>query len=51
VNPEGAKPLDLLGEKVVTASTREDKRSLKCSGVISATAGGKISVSVDPFQF
>ena len=61
-------PLYLLGEKIVTISTSADKRTLKCSGAISATVGatkaskdvnftvqqapdGKISVSVDPFQF
>jgi hypothetical protein len=61
-------PLYLLGEKIITTSTSEDKRTLKCSGAISATVGdtkaskeinftvqqspdGKISVSVDPFQF
>lgn len=81
-NPNAAKPSDgsaaaeksrqqpfyLLGEKIVTTSTSDDKRTLKCSGAISATVGatkaskdvnftvqqapdGKISVSVDPFQF
>ena len=80
-NPNAAKPSDgsaeavksrqplyLLGEKIVTTSTSGDKRTLKCSGAISATVGatkaskdvnftvqqapdGKISVSVDPFQF
>jgi hypothetical protein len=81
-NPNAAKPSDgsseaeksrqqpmyLLGEKIVTTSTSEDKRTLKCSGAISATVGetkaskdvnftvqqatdGKVSVSVDPFQF
>ncbi len=61
-------PLYLLGEKIVTTSTSGDKRTLKCSGAISATVGatkaskdvnftvqqapyGKISVSVEPFQF
>ena len=65
---EKAKPMYLLGEKIVTTSTSADKRTLKCSGAISATVGatkaskdvsftvqqtpdGKISVSVDPFQF
>jgi hypothetical protein len=32
-------PLYLLGEKIVTTSTSEDKRTLKCSGAISVTAG------------
>lgn len=67
-SPESAKPLYLLGERIVTTSTSQDKRTLKCSGAISATVGdtraskevtftvqqsadGKISVSVDPFQF
>jgi hypothetical protein len=62
------RPLYLLGDKMVTTSTSEDKRTLKCSGAISVTVGGtnaskeidftvqkppdgKISVSVDPFQF
>ena len=67
-NLENTKPLYLLGEKIVTASTSADKRTLKCSGSISVTVGdtkaskevnftvqqssdGKITVSVDPFQF
>jgi hypothetical protein len=67
-NPEKEKPLYRLGEKIVTTSTSDDKRTLKCSGAISATVGdtkaskevnftvqqmpdGKISVSVEPFQF
>jgi hypothetical protein len=61
-------PLYLLGEKIVTTSTSEDKRTLKCSGSMSVTVGdtkaskevvftvqqsrdGKLTVSVDPFQF
>ena len=60
-------PLYVLGEKIVTTSTSGDKRTLKCGGSISATVGetkaskeinftvqrseGKITVSVDPFQF
>jgi hypothetical protein len=32
-------PLYLLGEKVDTTSTSEDKRTLKCSGSISVTVG------------
>jgi hypothetical protein len=60
-------PLYVLGEKIVTTSTSADKRTLKCSGSISVTVGdtkvskeinftvqqsdGKITVSVDPFQF
>jgi hypothetical protein len=60
-------PQYVLGEKIATTSTSADKRTLKCSGSISATVGdtkaskevtftvqqsdGKITVSVDPFQF
>ena len=60
-------PLYVLGEKIVTTSTSENKRTLKCSGAMSVTVGnakaskevnftvqqsdGKITVSVDPFQF
>lgn len=36
---EAARPLYLLGEKIVTTSTSEDKRSLTCSGAISAIVG------------
>ena len=36
---EKTKPLYLLGEKIVTTSTSEDKRTLRCSGAISATVG------------
>lgn len=36
---EAAKPLYLLGDKIVTTSTSEDKRSLTCSGAISAIMG------------
>jgi hypothetical protein len=67
-NSENEKPLYRLGEKIVTSSTSDDKRTLKCSGAISATVGdtkaskevnftvqqtpdGKLSVSVEPFQF
>jgi hypothetical protein len=32
-------PLYLLGEKIVTTSTSENKRTLNCSGSISATVG------------
>jgi hypothetical protein len=65
-NPK--RPLYVLGEKIVTMSTSEDKRTLKCSGALSVALGdtkaskdvdftvqqssdGKISVSVDPFEF
>ena len=34
-----AKPLYRLGEKIVTTSTSEDKRTLKCSGGISVSVG------------
>lgn len=61
-------PLYQLGQRIVTTSTSNDKRTLKCSGAISAAVGdtkatkevtftvqqssdGKLSVSVDPFQF
>jgi hypothetical protein len=60
-------PQYVLGEKVATTSTSADKRTLKCSGSISATVGdtkaskevnftvqqsdGKVAVSVEPFQF
>jgi hypothetical protein len=61
-------PLYTLGEKIVTTSTSENKRTLKCSGSMSVAVGdtkaskevnftvqqssdGKITVSVDPFQF
>jgi len=33
------RPLYVLGEKIVTTSTSKDKRTLKCSGSISATVG------------
>jgi hypothetical protein len=36
-NLESTKPLYLLGEKIVTTSTSADKRTLQCSGAISAT--------------
>ena len=71
-NPAASKPdpqpLYTLGEKMVTLSSSDDKRTLKCSGALSATVGdakatkevnftvqqasdGKITVSVEPFQF
>jgi hypothetical protein len=70
-SPEAEKskqqPLYVLGEKIVTTSTSADKRTLKCSGSISATVGdtkaskevnftvqqsdGKLAVSIEPFQF
>jgi hypothetical protein len=41
-------PLYLLGEKIVTTSTSENKRTLECSGSISATvAGTKASKEVN----
>ena len=62
------KPLYVLGDKMITVSTSDNKRTLKCSGALSATVGetraskevdftvqqssdGKITVSVEPFQF
>ena len=33
------RPLYLLGEKILTTSTSEDKRTLKCTGAISVTVG------------
>jgi hypothetical protein len=33
------RPLYLLGEKIITTSTSENKRTLKCSGSISVTVG------------
>ncbi|WP_426437260.1 hypothetical protein [Bradyrhizobium genosp. P] len=38
-NSESTKPLYRLGEKIVTTSTSKDKRTLECSGAISATVG------------
>ena len=38
-NSKDEKPLYRLGEKIVTTSTSPDKRTLKCSGAISATVG------------
>ena len=66
--PRSEKPQYQLGQRLVTTSTSKDKRTVKCSGGISAAVGdikatkevtftvqqssnGKISVSVDPFQF
>lgn len=37
--PESARPLYLLGERIVTTSVSKDKRTLQCSGAISATVG------------
>jgi hypothetical protein len=67
-NPESEKPSYRLGQRIVTTSTSDDKRTLTCSAAISATVGdtratkdvnftvqqtpdGKLSVSVEPFQF
>jgi hypothetical protein len=42
------RPLYVLGDKVVTVSSSEDKRTLKCSSSISATVGGtKASKEID----
>jgi hypothetical protein len=38
-NSENEKPFYRLGEKMVTVSTSKDKRTLTCSGAISATVG------------
>jgi hypothetical protein len=38
-NSDGAKPLYLLGETIVTTSTSQDKRTLTCSGAISVIVG------------
>ena len=62
------KPLYVLGDKMITQSTSDNKRTLKCSGALSVTVGetkaskevdftvqqssdGRITVSVEPFQF
>lgn len=46
-NPD-QKPLYLLGEKMVTVSTADNKRTLKCSGALSVTVGeAKASKEVD----
>jgi hypothetical protein len=62
------KPAYVLGDKLVTLSTSDKKRTLKCSGALSVTVGdtkaskevdftvqrspnGKLTVSVEPFQF
>jgi hypothetical protein len=36
---ENAKPLYLLGQRIVTTSTSRDKRTLQCSGEISVSVG------------
>jgi hypothetical protein len=42
------RPLYLLGEKIVTTSTSDNKRTLKCSGSISVTVGDtKASKEID----
>ncbi|MET4201878.1 hypothetical protein [Bradyrhizobium sp. LA6.12] len=38
-NLENNKPLYLLGEKIVTTSASNQKRTLQCSGAISVTVG------------
>ena len=38
-NLENTKPLYLLGERIVTTSTSQDKRTLQCSGAISVSVG------------
>jgi hypothetical protein len=61
-------PTYLLDQEMVTLSTSDHQRTLKCSGVLSASIGdtsaskefnftvrreadGKITISVEPFQF
>jgi hypothetical protein len=61
-------PTYLLDQEMVTLSSSDHQRTLKCSGVLSATIGdtsaskefnftvrqasdGKLTVSVEPFQF
>ena len=39
VSLENNRPLYLLGEKIVTTSTSNQKRTLQCSGAISVTVG------------
>jgi hypothetical protein len=39
VAPDGTKPLYLLGQKIVTTSTSNDKRTLQCSGGLSVALG------------
>jgi hypothetical protein len=47
-DPENAKPLYTLGEKIVTTSTSRDKTTLQCSGAISVSVGDvKASKEVD----
>jgi hypothetical protein len=47
-NLENTKPLYVLGEKIVTTSTSQDKRTLQCSGAISVSVGDvKASKQVD----
>ncbi|MCS3495595.1 hypothetical protein M2189_005446 [Bradyrhizobium japonicum] len=38
-NLENNKPLYLLGEKIVTTSTNNQRRTLQCNGAISVTVG------------
>ncbi|MGY3610935.1 MULTISPECIES: hypothetical protein [unclassified Bradyrhizobium] len=40
-NLENAKPLYLLGQRIVTTSTSQDKRTLQCSGEISVSVGDR----------
>ncbi|KWV52914.1 hypothetical protein AS156_09775 [Bradyrhizobium macuxiense] len=45
---ENTKPLYLLGDKIVTTSVSADKRTLQCSGAISAAVGDtKASKKID----
>ncbi|WP_244069070.1 hypothetical protein [Bradyrhizobium sp. Ce-3] len=47
-NADTAKPLYLLGERIVTTSVSADKRTLQCSGAISVSVGDtKASKEID----
>jgi hypothetical protein len=47
-NLENTKPLYLLGERIVTTSKSQDKRTLGCSGAISVSVGDiKASKQID----
>jgi hypothetical protein len=47
-NLENAKPLYVLGQRIVTTSTSQDKRTLQCSGEISVSVGDdKVSKEVE----
>jgi hypothetical protein len=47
-NADNAKPLYLLGERIVTTSVSADKRTLQCSGAMSVSVGDtKASKEID----